>query len=171
MLFRLIRFLRLIRFCNWSQLTGISVSPGRDQLIVFHSPRGNDLVVVLQGETSSLKEDRIGELVGLTAKRYFEWVKNSINAQLLLLIHRIILQLNRLNKTDLPVTVAANLPCKLGQKQRSICVEGVTGVDQPAFKHSGNIIILEVPPAFCSSIWIDCRKQTKIVQINRAHIL
>lgn len=54
------------------QLTGISVTPGRDQLIVFHSHSGNDLVVVLQGENAPLKEDRIGELVGLTAKRYFE---------------------------------------------------------------------------------------------------
>lgn len=53
-------------------MAGISVSPGRDQLIVFHSPKGNDLVVALQGESNPLKEDRIGELVGLVAKRYFE---------------------------------------------------------------------------------------------------
>lgn len=54
------------------QLLGISVSPGRDQLIVFHSPRENDLVVALQGEDNPLKEDRIGELIALVAKRYFE---------------------------------------------------------------------------------------------------
>lgn len=54
------------------QLLGISVSPGKDQLIVFHSPKENDLVVALQGEDNPLKDDRIGELVALVAKRYFE---------------------------------------------------------------------------------------------------
>lgn len=53
-------------------MLGISVSPGRDQLIVFHSPKENDLVVGLQGEDNPLKEDRIGELIALVAKRYFE---------------------------------------------------------------------------------------------------
>lgn len=48
------------------------MSPGRDQLIVFHSPKENDLVVALQGEDKPLKEDRIGELVGLVAKRFYE---------------------------------------------------------------------------------------------------
>lgn len=50
----------------------MSVSPGKDQLIVFHSPKENDLVVALQGEDNPLKEDRIGELVAIVAKRFFE---------------------------------------------------------------------------------------------------
>lgn len=50
------------------------MSPGRDQLIVFHSPKENDLVVALQGEDNPLKEDRIGEVVAYIAKRYFEYV-------------------------------------------------------------------------------------------------
>lgn len=62
--------LLFLRFCL--QLLGISVSPGRDQLIVFHSPKENDLVIALQGEDNPLKEDRIGELVAIIAKRYFE---------------------------------------------------------------------------------------------------
>lgn len=66
------KIILIYQFIPFLQLTGISVSPGRDQLIVFHSPKGNDLVVVLQGESSPLKDDRIGELVGLTAKRYYE---------------------------------------------------------------------------------------------------
>lgn len=57
---------------NSLQLLGISVSPGKDQLIVFHSPKENDLVVALEGEHDPLKEDRIGELIALVAKRYFE---------------------------------------------------------------------------------------------------
>lgn len=59
-------------FVSLEQLLGISVSPGKDQLIVFHSPKENDLVVALQGEDNPLKEDRIGELVAIVAKRYFE---------------------------------------------------------------------------------------------------
>lgn len=54
------------------QLTGISISPGQDQLIIFHSNFGNDLVMTLQGEERQLKEDRIGELIGLVCKRYSE---------------------------------------------------------------------------------------------------
>lgn len=54
------------------QLTSISITPGRDQLIVFHSPKNNDLVFALQGETAPLKEDRIGELVGIVCKKYYE---------------------------------------------------------------------------------------------------
>lgn len=54
-------------------MLGISVSPGKDQLIIFHSPKENDLVVALEGEDKPLKEDRIGELIALVAKRYFEY--------------------------------------------------------------------------------------------------
>lgn len=57
----------------------------------------------------------------------------------------------RLNKVDIPVDVTATIRCKLGQKQRIINIEGVTGLEQPAFKHSGNTIIFEVPSAYCSS--------------------
>lgn len=48
------------------------MSPGRDQLIIFHSHQGNDLLIALQGEDYALKEDRIGELVGIVCKRYQE---------------------------------------------------------------------------------------------------
>lgn len=54
------------------ELSGLSVSPGRDQLVIFHTPHGNDLIVALQGEDHALKEDRVGELVGLVCKQYTE---------------------------------------------------------------------------------------------------
>lgn len=54
------------------QLTGVSVSPGRDQLVVFHSTNNNDLVVSLTGESQPLKEDRIGEIVAHVCKMYRE---------------------------------------------------------------------------------------------------
>jgi myosin I len=54
------------------QITSLSVSPGRDQLVVFHSHHNNDLVVHLQGETQQLKDDRVGEIVAHVCKRYNE---------------------------------------------------------------------------------------------------
>uniref|UniRef100_A0AAY4CY35 Unconventional myosin-Id n=1 Tax=Denticeps clupeoides TaxID=299321 RepID=A0AAY4CY35_9TELE len=42
---------------------GVSVSPAKDQLVVFHTKDSRDLVVCLQGMTP-LGESRIGELVG-----------------------------------------------------------------------------------------------------------
>lgn len=46
-----------------SQVTGLSVSPGKDQLVVFHTKDSRDLVVCLQGMVPA-NESRIGELVG-----------------------------------------------------------------------------------------------------------
>lgn len=50
-----------------SEITGLSVSPGKDQLITIHSNHGNDLIVSLLS-----KEDRIGELVGILCNAYFQ---------------------------------------------------------------------------------------------------
>ncbi|XP_056433580.1 unconventional myosin-Id [Gadus chalcogrammus] len=44
-------------------VTGLSVSPGKDQLVVFHTKDSRDLVVCLQGMRPPA-ESRIGELVG-----------------------------------------------------------------------------------------------------------
>uniref|UniRef100_A0A665W305 Myosin ID n=1 Tax=Echeneis naucrates TaxID=173247 RepID=A0A665W305_ECHNA len=44
-------------------VTGLSVSPGKDQLVVFHTKDSRDLVVCLQGMVPA-NESRIGELVG-----------------------------------------------------------------------------------------------------------
>uniref|UniRef100_A0A8C9XX25 Myosin ID n=1 Tax=Sander lucioperca TaxID=283035 RepID=A0A8C9XX25_SANLU len=51
-------------------VTGVSVSPGKDQLVVFHTKDSRDLVVCLQGMVPA-NESRIGELVG-TLLRYCE---------------------------------------------------------------------------------------------------
>jgi len=54
---------------NWhhpfflSQVTGMSVSPGKDQLVVFHTKDNQDLIVCLQGMVPA-GDSRIGELVG-----------------------------------------------------------------------------------------------------------
>ncbi|TKS89440.1 Unconventional myosin-Id [Collichthys lucidus] len=44
-------------------VTGVSVSPGKDQLVVFHTKDSRDLIVCLQGMVPA-NESRIGELVG-----------------------------------------------------------------------------------------------------------
>ena len=50
-------------FCP--QMTGLSVSPGPDQLIIVHLEGGNDLVLCLETRDH---EDRVGELVGNLCK-------------------------------------------------------------------------------------------------------
>lgn len=48
-----------------TEITGLSVSPGKDQLIVIHSNRGNDFIMSIIA-----KDDRIGELVGILSNKY-----------------------------------------------------------------------------------------------------
>lgn len=61
------KFRNLKKGIPLTDLTGISVSPGQDQLVVFHTPYGNDLVVSLH---NTKQEDRVGEVVGLVCNRY-----------------------------------------------------------------------------------------------------
>lgn len=48
-----------------TEITGLSVSPGRDQLITIHSNRGNDFIMSI-----ITKEDKVGELVGILSNKY-----------------------------------------------------------------------------------------------------
>uniref|UniRef100_A0A8P4KS79 Myosin 1D n=1 Tax=Dicentrarchus labrax TaxID=13489 RepID=A0A8P4KS79_DICLA len=59
-------------------VTGLSVSPGKDQLVVFHTKDSRDLVVCLQGMVPA-NESRIGELVGTLLSHFkrlvlLQWV-------------------------------------------------------------------------------------------------
>lgn len=110
-------------------MTGISVSPGRDQLIVFHAVTNNDLVIALSGENQPLKEDRVGELIAHVCKKYTD-----------------------LCDRELPVNVNTTITSHLGKKSRTISIEGVAGCEQPGFKHAGSVIVYEVPAAYCSAI-------------------
>jgi myosin-1 len=66
------KFKNMKRSIAIKEITSISVSPGRDQLVVFHSHHNNDLIINLQGEHTQLKEDRVGEIIGHVCKKYFE---------------------------------------------------------------------------------------------------
>lgn len=65
--------LSLALFLAPSQVTGVSVSPGKDQLVVFHTKDSRDLVVCLQGMVPA-NESRIGELVGTLLSHFKRWV-------------------------------------------------------------------------------------------------
>lgn len=100
-------------------LTGLSVTPGQDQLIVLHSPGGNDLVISLH---TSAKEDRVGELVGVLCNQYA-----------------------KLKNADLPVTVSKGFACSLGGKKRFINIQVSAEVQEPTFKKDGNNIAYLLP--------------------------
>ncbi|XP_055542171.1 unconventional myosin ID [Wyeomyia smithii] len=123
------KFRNMKRTVSIREITSISVSPGRDQLVVFHSHHNNDLVVVLQGEHQPVKEDRVGEIVAHVCKRYYD-----------------------LCNQDLPVNVAPTIQLCLGKKVRTLSVEAVAGVEMPAFEHSRAVIVLKVPSAYGSAI-------------------
>uniref|UniRef100_A0A8C1TFP6 Unconventional myosin-Id n=1 Tax=Cyprinus carpio TaxID=7962 RepID=A0A8C1TFP6_CYPCA len=56
-------------------VTGVSISPGKDQLVVFHTKDNRDLIVCLQGMVPA-GDSRIGELVG-TLLSHFKSHDNS----------------------------------------------------------------------------------------------
>ncbi|XP_069778226.1 unconventional myosin-Id-like isoform X2 [Narcine bancroftii] len=49
-------------------VTGLSVTTGKDQLVIFHTKANDDLVVCLQGNVN-----RIGEVVGVLANHFSKW--------------------------------------------------------------------------------------------------
>ncbi|GAB1601174.1 unconventional myosin-Id [Argonauta hians] len=100
-------------------LTGLSVSPDTDQLVIFHMKDGNDLVVSLQ---HSNQEDRVGEVVGAICKNWYH-----------------------LTKQDLKVFVGKQLKCMLGDKQRTIRVHFSADYinKEPEFrKENGNMTLM-----------------------------
>ncbi|XKL60916.1 hypothetical protein PGB90_007973 [Kerria lacca] len=101
------------------EITGVSVSPGRDQLMVIHSNRGNDLVITLKTKNN---EDRVGELVGVLTSRYYQ-----------------------LRGSDLAINVSTRFQCMLGNKTRQLRVEVSPEIELAAFKKdssNGGIVYL-----------------------------
>ncbi|XP_063236285.1 unconventional myosin ID [Bacillus rossius redtenbacheri] len=105
------------------EVTGVSVSPGRDQLVVIHSSTGNDLVVSLV--PANPDEDRVGELVAILSNLY-----------------------SRLRRMELGVTVASRFQCMLGHKSRQLRVEVSADAQGPAFRRDGDAIVFTLPPSF-----------------------
>ncbi|CAK9813224.1 Unconventional myosin ID [Anthophora quadrimaculata] len=102
-----------------TEITGLSVSPGKDQLITIHSNRGNDFIISIIA-----KDDRVGELVGILSNRY-----------------------SQLRCADLHVTVDVKFKCMLGNKSKILRVEVHPEVNEPTFKKDGDNIIFAIPPS------------------------
>lgn len=101
-----------------AEITGLSVSPGKDQLITVHSNRGNDFIMSI-----TAKDDRVGELVGILSNRY-----------------------SQLRSADLQVTVDVKFKCMLGNKSKVLRIEVMPDVNEPTFKKDGDHIIYAIPP-------------------------
>ncbi|XP_064104605.1 unconventional myosin ID-like isoform X1 [Macrobrachium nipponense] len=89
------------------EVSGISVSPGQDQLVIIHLRSGNDFVISIMSQSNA---NRVGELTGLLLRQY-----------------------QLLNRQDLRVIVNASLQCMLGNKSRMINVEENSVGSFPAF--------------------------------------
>ncbi|XP_071512839.1 unconventional myosin ID isoform X2 [Panulirus ornatus] len=90
------------------EVSGVSVSPGQDQLVIIHLRGGNDLVISL---ASQVNANRVGELTGLLLRQY-----------------------QLLNRSELRVVVGPTLQCMLGNKSRNVTIEESNVGSFPAFR-------------------------------------
>ncbi|CAB3374689.1 Hypothetical predicted protein [Cloeon dipterum] len=107
------------RVLSIQEITGVSCSPGTDQLIAIHSSLGNDLVVALEPRDN---QDRVGELVGVICHRYFEVCGR-----------------------ELSVNVNMHFQCKLGNKSRSVKIELSNEAQSAMFKKDGQNVLYLLP--------------------------
>ncbi|XP_029485091.1 unconventional myosin-Id-like [Oncorhynchus nerka] len=101
-------------------VTGISVSPGKDQLVVFHTKDSRDLVVCLKGMMPA-GDSRIGELVGTLLSHF------------------------KSEKRKLQVNIASPIQCSMNGRKCTIIVEPKINQSQPDFTKSRSGYILAVP--------------------------
>ncbi|MBN3271327.1 MYO1D protein, partial [Polyodon spathula] len=101
-------------------VTGVSVSPGKDQLVVFHTKDSRDLIVCLQGMAVP-SESRVGELVGVLASHF------------------------KSEKRKLQVSIVSPTQCSMHGKKCTIVVETKINQSQPDFTKSRSGYILSVP--------------------------
>ncbi|XP_048385403.1 unconventional myosin-Id-like [Stegostoma tigrinum] len=97
-----------------SHVTGVSVTNGRDQLIIFHTKANDDLVVCLD-KMQRGNDNRIGEVIGVLANHFSK------------------------NKIPLQVNVSNPINCNMRGKKRTVMVEERIEQTQPDFKknHTG----------------------------------
>uniref|UniRef100_A0A8C7SQL6 Unconventional myosin-Id n=1 Tax=Oncorhynchus mykiss TaxID=8022 RepID=A0A8C7SQL6_ONCMY len=101
-------------------VTGVSVSPGKDQLVVFHTKDSRDLVVCLQGMVPA-GDSRIGELVGTLLSHF------------------------KSEKRKLQVNIASPIQCSMNGRKCTVIVEPKINQPQPDFTKSRSGYILAVP--------------------------
>ncbi|KAK7866208.1 hypothetical protein R5R35_001420 [Gryllus longicercus] len=108
-----------------TKITGLSLSSGRDQLIVIHSSKGNDLVLSLQCPEG---EDRVGELLGTICDRFYQ-----------------------LRRSELTVSVSSRFQCMLGNKSLPLRIEVVQTASVPTFRREGGTIVYVLPPSYAAA--------------------
>ncbi|KAK3104099.1 hypothetical protein FSP39_024410 [Pinctada imbricata] len=101
-----------------SVVTGISVTPGVDQLVILHMSDNNDLVLCLQNPG---KEERVGEFIGTLCRAWKRQGK------------------------DLKVLVEKPAHCMLGNKRRTIMVRPAVANGGVLFKKEGGDLALMWP--------------------------
>ncbi|ELK01801.1 Myosin-Id [Pteropus alecto] len=101
-------------------LTGLSVSNGKDQLVVFHTKDNKDLIVCLFSKQPT-HESRIGELVGVLVNHF------------------------KSEKRHLQVNVTNPVQCSLHGKKCTVSVETKLNQPQPDFTKNRSGFILSVP--------------------------
>ncbi|XP_074019006.1 unconventional myosin-Id isoform X2 [Numenius arquata] len=101
-------------------LVGLSVSNGKDQLVVFHTKDNKDLIVCLFSKEPS-NDSRIGELVGVLASHF------------------------KRSKRALQVSVTNPVQCSLHGRKCTVSVETKINQSQPDFTKHRSGFILCVP--------------------------
>ncbi|XP_032285144.1 unconventional myosin-Id [Phoca vitulina] len=101
-------------------LTGLSVSNGKDQLVVFHTKDNKDLIVCLFSKQPT-HESRIGELVGVLVNHF------------------------KSEKRYLQVNVTNPVQCSLHGKKCTVSVETRINQPEPDFTKNRSGFILSVP--------------------------
>ena len=101
-------------------LVGLSVSNGKDQLVVFHTKDNKDLIVCLFSKEPS-NDNRIGELVGVLASHF------------------------KSEKRSLRVSVAHPVQCSLHGRKCTVSVETRIDQSQPDFAKHRSGFVLRVP--------------------------
>ncbi|XP_059989809.1 unconventional myosin-Id isoform X6 [Lagenorhynchus albirostris] len=101
-------------------LTGLSVSNGKDQLVVFHTKDNKDLIVCLFSKQPT-HESRIGELVGVLVNHF------------------------KSEKRHLQVNVTNPVQCSLHGRKCTVSVETRLNQPQPDFTKNRSGFILSVP--------------------------
>lgn len=101
-------------------VTGVSISPGKDQLVVFHTKDNRDLIVCLQGMVPA-GDSRIGELVGTLLSHF------------------------KSEKRKLQVNIVSPIQCSMNGRKCTVIVETKINQSQPDFTKSRSGYILSVP--------------------------
>uniref|UniRef100_A0A8C2ALR9 Myosin ID n=1 Tax=Cyprinus carpio TaxID=7962 RepID=A0A8C2ALR9_CYPCA len=101
-------------------VTGVSISPGKDQLVVFHTKDNRDLIVCLQGMVPA-GDSRIGELVGTLLSHF------------------------KSEKRKLQVNIVSPIHCSMNGRKCTVIVETKINQSQPDFIKSRSGYILSVP--------------------------